>query len=48
MDVSQHVSGEPGERVTVVLSPGVWEELGGGTDDQPVSLTSQGRPFAMS
>ncbi len=48
VDVSQHVSGDPGEEVTVELSPGVWEVLGGGTDDQPVSLTSQVRPFAMS
>ena len=32
-DTSAHVTGEPGEEVTVNLSPGVWEVLGGGSDD---------------
>ena len=47
-DVSQHVSGEPGEDVIDQLSPGVWEVRGGGTDDQPVTLTSQVRPVTLS
>ena len=32
-ETSAHFSGEPGEEVTVNLSPGVWEVLGGGSDD---------------
>ena len=32
-DTSAHFSGEPGEEVTVNLSPGVWEVLGGSDDD---------------
>lgn len=48
LDVSQHVTGEPGEEVTVELSPGVWEVLGGGTDDQPVTLASRVRPITTT
>ena len=32
-DTSAHVTGEPGEEVTVNLGTGVWEVLGGGSDD---------------
>lgn len=32
-DTSAHFTGEPGEEVTVNLSAGVWEVLGGGGDD---------------
>lgn len=32
-DTSAHFTGEPGEEVSVNLSPGVWEVLGGGSDD---------------
>ena len=48
LDVSQHVSGEPGEEVTIELSPGVWEVLGGGTDDDPVTLASLVHPITTT
>ena len=32
-ETSAHFTGEPGEEVTVNLSPGVWEVLGGGSND---------------
>ena len=49
-DTSTHFTGEPGEEVTVNLSPGVWEVLGGGGDDRTISttLSSDVRSTTMS
>ena len=46
--VSRHFLGEPGEEVTVELSPGVWQVLGGGTDEDAVTLASQSQVRPVS
>lgn len=45
LDGSQHIKGEPGEEVTIDLGPGVWQVLGGGTEEDPVTLASHVRPI---
>ncbi|MCY4114003.1 MAG: hypothetical protein OXG33_08705 [Chloroflexi bacterium] len=44
LDGNQHIEGDPGEEVTIELGPGVWQVLGGGGEEHPVTLASHVRP----